>query len=62
MAYHPGVGVSSLATSAPTFLNSPIKRTQFDKNLLTVLKITSILFIEQTFAFEEGDMVCQHTK
>ena len=54
MAYHSGgVGVDSLATEAPTF-NCPIKRTDFDKFLLTIQNISPILVLEQMFAFTEG--------
>lgn len=52
MAYHPGVGVSSLATSAPTLLKSFASLfywTDFDKILLTIQNISPILILEHLF-------------
>ena len=55
MAYLPGVGVDNLAVrSAPTLFNSPFYWTNFDRFLLTVLNISSILIIEHLFAFTKG--------
>lgn len=54
MAYHTGVGVSSLATSAPTLSNGPVYWTDFDKILLTILNISPILDLEHMFAFAKG--------
>ena len=45
----PGVGVSSLATSASTLLICPFKRTDFYKFLLTILNVFSILELEHLF-------------
>ena len=45
----PGVGVSSLATSAPTLSMCPFKRTDFDRFLLTILNVFSILVLEHLF-------------
>ena len=50
MAYHSGgVGVSSLATSAPHIFNCPFSWTHFDKILLTILNVSSILILEHLF-------------
>lgn len=54
MAHHPGVGVSSLATSAPTLSNGPVYWTDFDKILLTILNISPILDLEHMFVFTKG--------
>ena len=47
-----------MTTEAPTFLkqffNSPFYGTYFDKILLTILNVSSILVLEQMFAFTKG--------
>jgi hypothetical protein len=41
--------VSSLATSAPTFINCRHDTTSLDKGVLTILKVLGIIVLEHLF-------------
>ena len=51
MAYHPGVGVVVWRLAPPHSYSCPVYWTQFDKILLTVQKVSSIIILERVFGY-----------